>query len=67
MTFLQVGSCGSALLHGTFVGGNVHGSFVDLFAFRTHTIFVFFGAWGCGMATCEGVAMAAFFCKGTHI
>ena len=67
MTFLQVGSCGSALLLDTLVDGDGHGSFVALFAFRTHTIFIFFGAWGCGVAKCEGVMMAAFFYFGIPI
>ena len=67
MTFLQVGSYGFTLLLDIFIDGDGHGSFVELFSFRTYTIFVFSGAWGCGMGTCEGVAMAAFFCFGTHI
>ena len=67
MTLLQVGSCDSALLHGTFVGGDGHVSFVEEFAFHTHTIFVFFGICGCGVTPCDLFVFAPFLCLGNHI
>ena len=65
MTFLQVGSCGSALLLDALVDGNRHGFFVSLFTIHTHTFFVFFGAWGCSMATCDSSVIATIL--GNHI
>ena len=50
ITLLQVGSCGSALLPGTFVGGDGHVDFVGEFVFRTHTIFVLFDVFGCDLS-----------------
>ena len=46
VTLLQVGSCGSALLCGTCVGGDGHGLSVVCLSLRTHTIFVFFDVVG---------------------
>ena len=46
-TLLQVGSCGSALLHNTLVDDDGHGLSIALLSFHTHTIFVFVDVVGC--------------------
>ena len=46
-TLLQVGSCGSALLRWTCVGGDGHGLSSAFLSFLTHTIFVVFDVVGC--------------------
>ena len=46
VTPFQVGSCVTALLHGTCVGDDGHDSFVALLSFRTHTILVVFDVFG---------------------
>ena len=42
VTLLQAGSCGTALLHSSCVGGDGHGSLAMALSLRTHTIFVIF-------------------------
>ena len=49
VTLLQVGSCGSALVCGTCVGGDGYGVSIAFLSFRTHTIFVFVDADGCAL------------------
>ena len=49
MTFLEVSYCGSALLRGTFASGDGHVCFIGEFVFCTHTIFIFFDAFGYGL------------------
>ena len=62
MTFLQVGSCGSALLHDTSFVSDGHSFCVDPFVFHTHTSLAF-----CGATTYEGSMIVTFFCLGIHI
>ena len=66
ITFLQVGSCGFALLHGTTVVGDGPGSRMDPFVFCTHTNLVSCGACGGGATTYDVSIIAAFPCLGTH-
>ena len=67
VTLLQVGSCGSALLCGTCVGGDGHGLSVVFLSFRTHTIFVFFDVVGRVSSSWTLLAAAIFVCLGTQI
>ena len=60
VTLLQVGSCGSALLCVTCVGGDGHGLSVVFLSFRTHTISVFFDVAGRVSSSWTLLAAAVF-------
>ena len=45
--FTEVGSCVTARLRGTCLGGDGHNSYVALLSFRTHTILIVFDVFGC--------------------